>query len=500
VSPQQPILSCEQSREFEERLFHGDEALEWSAMQLAGHALAKAIPRDFLELGALPAKGRLLVLAGKGHNGGDALLAAAELLCRHPGFEVDVLPVFGSVGMKPLARRALRLLQEQGHARVCVLGAPGQGSGGPYLLSLDGIFGFQFRAPMPELALSAIAWEATQEVRMRVSVDLPSGLDAPGAYEADFTYATGIAKTPILSCPKTGRVRHLDLGFFDRQAAPQGCRDWVIDRQFLRPLAVFRKAKADKRSFGHVYIVGGSRSYPGAVLMSVLGALRSGAGLVTAFVPESLVPSFAARAPEAMWVGWPETPEGGLALEGCVLLESRLARASALVLGPGLGREPETLAMAERIVQRSTVPTLIDADALQARVVRAGTCPRILTPHAGEYLRIAGGLEPMELSRQLSAVLVVKGPVTQVVWDGQTYHSFCGGPVLARGGSGDLLAGIIGGLLAQEPADPAQAAARGVVWQGCAADLLARAQGPMSAATTDLLAWLPQVLREAADE
>jgi len=496
----QPVLSCEASREFEEALFHGDEALEWAAMQKAGQALASAIPGDFLELGVMPGKGRLLVLAGKGHNGGDALLAAAELLARHPGFEADVLPVFGSVGMKPLARRALRLLQDQGHARVRVLGAPGQGASGPYLISLDGIFGFQFRAPLPEVAQAAIAWEAMQVVRMRVSVDLPSGLSSPGAYEADFSYATGIAKTPILSCPNAGRVRYLNLGFFDRASAPQGCRDWVLDRPLLDRLAVFRGAKADKRSFGHVYIVGGSRSYPGAVLMSVLAALRSGAGLVTAFVPESLVPSFSARAPEAMWVGWPETPDGGLALEGCVLLESRLARASALVLGPGLGREPETLAMAERIVQRSTVPVLIDADALQPRVVRAGGCPRILTPHAGEYLRIAGGLEPVELGRQLSAVLVVKGAVTQVVWDGHTHHSFCGGPVLSRGGSGDLLAGLIGGLLAQDPSDPAQAAARGVVWQGRAADLLARSQGQVSAATTDLLAWLPRALREASDE
>lgn len=500
MNPAWPVLSCEQSREFEEALFRGDEALEWAAMQEAGRALAGAIRGDFLELGSLPAKGRLLVLAGKGHNGGDALLAAAELLARYPGFEAEVLPVFGSVGMKPLARRALRLLQDQGHARVRVLGAPGQGSTGSYLISLDGIFGFQFRAPMPDMALAAIAWEATQAVRMRVSVDLPSGLDSPGAYEADFTYAAGIAKTPILSCPNAGRVRYLDLGFFSRLAPPQAARDWVIDRHSLASLAVFRQAKADKRSFGHVFVVGGSRGYPGAVLMCVLGALRSGAGLVTAFVPESLVASFAARAPEAMWVGWPETPDGGLALEGCVLLESRLSRASALVIGPGLGREPETLVMAERLVQRSTVPTVIDADALQTRVVRAGACPRVLTPHAGEYLRVAGGLEPVELSRQLGAVLVVKGPVTQVVWDGRTRHSFCGGPVLARGGSGDLLAGLIGGLLAQEPSSPEWAAVRGVAWQGWAADLLARAQGSVSAVTTDLLEWLPRALREVSDE
>jgi len=500
VKAPHPVLSCEQARDFEEHLFHGDEGLEWEAMLKAGRAIAAAIPRDFLELGEFPQRGRLLVLAGKGHNGGDALLAAAELLASHPGLGADVLLVFGSVGMKPLARRALRLLQDHGSERVKIMGTPWQGGAVRYLVSIDGIFGFQFRMPLPEAALAAIDWEAGLEVRMRVSVDLPSGLASPGAYEADFTYATGVAKTPILSCPNAGRVRYLDLGFFDGVPVSAGCHNWVIDQSLLSSLSGFRNPKADKRSFGHVYIVGGSRSYPGAVLMSVLGALRSGAGLVTAFVPESLVAGFAARAPEAMWVGWPETPDGGLALEGCMLLESRLTRATSLVLGPGLGREPETMAMAERILQRSTVPILIDADALQPRVVRVGDCPRILTPHAGEYLRIAGGNEPSELSRQLGAVVVVKGPVTQVVWEGQVHHSFCGGPVLSRGGSGDVLAGLIGGLLAQTPSNPAQAAARGVVWQGRAADLLARSQGQVSAAATDLLAWLPRALREASDE
>ena len=105
------------------------------------------------------------------------------------------------------------------------------------------------------------------------------------------------------------------------------------------PLAGLRPPQSDKRSQGHLLVLGGSRSYPGAVLMTVLAALRSGAGLVTAFVPESLAPAFAARAPEAMWVGWPETPDGGLALEGRHLLRTRDWRANALVIGPGLGRE-----------------------------------------------------------------------------------------------------------------------------------------------------------------
>ncbi len=257
-----------------------------------------------------------------------------------------------------------------------------------------------------------------------------------------------------------------------------------------------RSAQSDKRSYGHVFILGGSRQFPGAVLMSVLGALRSGAGLVTAFVPESLVPVFAARAREAMWVGGPATPDGGLALEGFYLLQHRLGGASALVLGPGLGREAETLAVIEGLVKSSEVPLVLDADALQPGIASKGKAPRILTPHAGEYLRLAGGGSPEKFARETGATLVLKGSVTRVATEGKLYHSFFGGPLLARGGSGDVLAGLIGGLLAQTPLDLTGAALRGVVWHGLAADLLAREHGQVAPRTTELIDYLGKALRQ----
>ena len=224
-------------------------------------------------------------------------------------------------------------------------------------------------------------------------------------------------------------------------------------------------------------------------------ALRSGAGLVTALVPESLAPAFAARAPEAMWVGWPETPDGGLALEGRQLLQARLARADALVIGPGLGREAETLALVTDLVKTVRLPVLLDADALQPEIVRAAKTPLVLTPHAGEFARIAGKLALRAFSRKTRATVVLKGPVTQVSDGATVYHGFSGGPVLARGGSGDLLAGLIGGLLAQTPREPVLAACRGVLWHGRAADLLARTHGQTAVQTTQLLDYLPAALR-----
>jgi NAD(P)H-hydrate epimerase len=141
------------------------------------------------------------------------------------------------------------------------------------------------------------------------------------------------------------------------------------------------------------------------------------------------------------------------------------------------------------------VPLVLDADALQADIVSAGTAPRIVTPHAGEFARIRESVEASD-----KTVVVLKGPHTQVKFGGTNFRSFFGGPVLARGGSGDLLAGLTGGLLAQAPEEPLLAAARGVVWHGLAADYLARAHGQTAVQITQLLDFLAPALKECANE
>lgn len=487
-----PILSCEETHAFELAWFGGDETREWKAMQLAGRAVADSLLTDFREIGVFPNNGRVLVLVGKGHNAGDALIAAMRLYELHPKARIEVLFVFGERSLRPLAQRAWRDL-----APVAGTMRANQPLAGSYDVVIDGVFGYQFRPPLSSAVASVFAQVNALTVGLRAAVDLPSGLDAPDAFQADFTYATGIVKTPLLTLPHAGRIRYLDLGFFNDSAPVRAepksntmgnTSERVLTQELLTPLRQLRPSNSDKRSYGHLFIVGGSRAYPGAVLMSVLAALRSGVGLVTAFVPESLVPAFAARAPEAMWVGWPETPEGGLALEGSHLLHQKLSRATALLIGPGLDRERETLALAKDIVAQSPVPLVIDADALQHDIVAVGDAARILTPHAGEYARITTALTP-------TMVVIQKGPITRVRSGTTTYHSFYGGPVLARGGSGDLLAGLTGGLLAQTPTDLTGAATRGAVWHGMSADALAQANGQCAVNVTQWLDFLPRVLR-----
>ncbi len=516
IAAAHPVLSLEAARRFEAALFGGDEAREWEAMRQAGRAIAAAVLRDFDEIGPLPPEPRILVLAGKGHNGGDALLAAKFIHEKHPRARIEVCLVFGERVLRPLALRAWRELSHAPpcRARPCVAPrlADGENSrpdarsgpanvlpGPPFDIVLDGIFGFQFRPPVEPRVAALIARVNALPACLRAAVDLPSGLGTPDVFQADFTYATGIVKSPALAEENraaVGRLRYLDLGFWDNTANPSPVPAdppavAVLTPAVLSPLRHLRPPLTDKRDYGHLFIVGGSRGYPGAVIMAALAALRSGAGLVTVFVPETMAAACAARAPEAMWVAWPETPDGGLALEGAHLFRERAARATALLVGPGLGREAETLALAADLANLSAVPLVLDADALQPAIVGAGAAPRILTPHAGEFARIASVLPGA------GAVTVLKGPVTRIDDGGATmHHSLFGGPVLARGGSGDLLAGLIGGLLAQEPAQPRLAACRGAVWHGLAADRLARAQGQRAVNITQLLDHLAGVLRE----
>lgn len=500
--PSHPVLTCAEARAWEKARLT-DESLEWSAMQEAGAKVALSVLDDYKEIGGLPIHGRILVLAGKGHNGGDALLAARAIIYERPDTTAVVVLAFGAGELRPLAGRALDWLREQAPARVQILPA-GQAlaAGQEYALCLDGIFGFQFRAPMDEATARLIVQvNAHPGIRFRAAVDLPSGIGETGvatSFQADFTYATGSVKYPALlprHAAVVGRLRYVDIGLLREDSAP-GATERILIEQLLKPLAELRAPQSDKRTYGHLLVVGGSHSYPGAVVLAARAALRSGAGLVTAFVPEKFAPEYAARHPEIMWVGCPVTASGGHTRGTADLVRARSAKATALLIGPGLGADPETLDGIQAIVRNTNIPLVLDADALRPEVV-AGVRDKVFigTPHAGEFERIAPALFTDGNFTAPQGVLVLKGPLTRVT-DGRTiYHSPFGGPVLARGGSGDILAGLIGGLLAQKPDGPMLAACRGVVWHGRAADLLARAYGQVTVEISEILEQLGPALQ-----
>ena len=516
-----PVLSCAEAQEFEKNLLGNDETLEWGAMQRAGRGLAGALMEDVLEAGGLPDDARLLVLCGKGHNGGDALIAAHAILDATGAAKALVALVPDFAALRPLVRRALEALASARRGRVEFVCVSGNEDGrdvartgvrigeARFDLCLDGLFGMQFRPPLRPPASWLLPLDNQhRSIRLRAAVDVPSGIgDASdgGAFRADFTYATGIAKLPLFAPanrPWVGRVRYVDIGFFDADAPSRGQGIAILTPRMIRSWSSLRESVTDKRKFGHLFVVSGARDMPGAVLMAVESALLSGVGLVTAFVPESIAASAASRLPEAMWVPMPETPAGGLALEGRAAVVARSTRCTGLLTGPGLGRDRETQALIRELLKAIDVPAVVDGDALFAEVIAARKgmeSPVILTPHAGEFARISGGEDTGDDALRgavgrLRATIVLKGAPTRVA-AGETIHvSPFGGPVLARGGSGDFLAGLIGGL-ASTGMDPLLAAACGTVWHGMAADAMARTGGQSSARVTRLAEYFSAVLR-----
>ena len=515
-----PILSCENARTFESTLL-SDDAAEWAAMQAAGVGVARQVVRDFRELGEVPTYLSVVALVGKGHNGGDAMLACGQLLADFPRAKVTLLLACDPEQMRPLTARAYeqvrgRVLERRVDAEASVASIHAMfdelsGSDG-IDLCLDGLLGVAFKPPVRQPMATLIAAVNTYDkIHLRAAVDVPSGCgDVSDAefFRADFTYATGVPKGVESAGDGTwGRFRFVDLGFFDREA-PAAAKEYFLNSHVLAPLRRLRSAGVDKRSFGHLFVVGGSAFMPGALLMAVQAAVRSGVGLVTAFAPASLASSLAAQVPEAMWVPWPETSHGTLSPRALPLLLERIGQATAVLVGPGMGRDRNTEMIAQEMVKQVELPVLLDADALRARVVelaskrKAQFGPVVLTPHMGEYMRIAKLSEADNSADALRrfckahhVMTLLKGPLTCICDGEQVYYNGHGGPVLARGGSGDLLAGLVGGMLAQNDAGAMIAVARGAMLHGLAAERLARECGQVAVRTTQLLDHVAPVMR-----
>ena len=519
-----PILHLDEALKYEEALLGAHEAKVWEAMSRAGGALGRAIFRDVNECFPLPRDPHVLVLVGKGHNGGDALIAAEQMLKARPRARVVLLFALGTEKLNILTQRALERLAEYPQVEQHNIASMGDdvcayldklAQGKIFDICVDGVLGMQGKPPLrgdlPKLFQGINQYS---HIRFRAAADLPTGLSNevdPATFLADFTYATGIAKAPLFRAdarPYVGRIRYLDMGFFE-DPVEMIVPEVLITESIMDPLRSLRSPISDKRDYGHLLVVTGSRQFPGALMMSVKAALQAGSGLLTACVPESLSAAFAASVPEAMWCPCSETPQGSLSIESCHNVLTLSERATAVLMGPGLGREPEATMLAADLVEKLPLPCVLDADALMPEVFEAmakrssSAGPIIVTPHAGEFKRISGvdvadqhtdALR--DFSKKHGVITVLKGSVTRISDGEQVACSTFGGPVLARGGSGDLLAGILGTLLSQGGVSPFEVACRGVAWHGLAAEALARAQGQVAVTTTKVLPYMAQVLRE----
>ncbi len=478
-------------------------------MENAGAALTETALR------LASATGRFFVLCGRGNNGGDGLVVARRLHAL--GRTVHVELVGGEERLSDEALRNLQALRAAGISPVAIDDALEPTNGD---VVVDAIFGTGL-ARAPEGAFGE-AVERIRHWRTRgakvVAADLPSGLssDTGQAFEpcveADATCAFGLLKVGQAVEPgrsQCGAVELVDIGIPPSAwSRLEGDETWLVEEADARArLGPKRRSESHKGSYGHVLVVAGSWGKTGAAAMAAMAALRTGAGLCTvATRPEALVPVLA-HAPELM--GLELVNDGPLGPGDLNPLLEACDGKSALVIGPGIPRGEETAKLLETLLEELEIPVVLDADALNAvaqgrpGLLQRAQCPLVLTPHPGEMARLCGIDVPAVLKDRMTlargfavreqVVLVLKGAATLTATeDGAVYVNPTGNPGMATGGTGDVLSGMIGALLAQG-LSPSDAAVTAVYAHGLAGDLAAARTGQMGLMATDLFKCLQDV-------
>jgi hydroxyethylthiazole kinase-like uncharacterized protein yjeF len=496
----EPLLEAGETQELD-RWAMGERGIPSAQlMERAGEGLASLAAR------CAPV-GRIAVVCGKGNNGGDGLVAAR--LLRQAGREVEVLAVWGSEWMGEDAQAQLAKLPGE---RPVAFDA---GRLHRAHLIVDALLGTGASGAPREPADRVIAEMEAAKAPV-VACDIASGVDASTgevAGEAVHCVATATFHRPKIGHwvrpgkEYAGDVEVVDIGI--PRGGPVRPEAGVIGASVLREMPR-RTAASTKFSSGNVFIIGGSTGLTGAPCMAALAAMRAGAGYVTVGAPASLELSFTVRLLEAMMVGLPEDGDGHLDPEGLEPVIQAVGRADAVVLGPGLSKDPDAQALARGVIPRVDVPLVIDADGLNALaghledVVPQRRWPTVLTPHAGELGRLLE-VESAEIERarvahareaaaRARAFVVLKGDDTIVAAPtGRIAVSRGAAPALATAGTGDVLSGVIAAMLAKGmPA--AQAACAGVYAHLRAGQIAAAPHGPDGVIASDVIAALPAAL------
>src|SRR3954447_18007544 len=496
----EPLLEAGEMRELDRWAINEKKVGVDALMERAGEGLAGVVARR------APA-GRIAIVCGKGNNGGDGIVAAR--LLRQAGREVEIHAVWPPEWMGEDAQAQLTKLPgaspipfEAGRlnkARVIVDALLGTGSSGSP------------REPADEVIAEMEAARAPV-----VAADIPSGVDA----------TTGEVEGPAVHCVATATFHRPKVGLWVRpgkeyagdveqieigipRGGPARPEAGLIGAGVLRDMPR-RTSASTKFSSGNVFVIGGSTGLTGAPCMTALAAMRAGAGYVTVGAPKSLELSFTVRLLEAMMVGLPEDGDGHLDAAAVEPVLKAIGRADAVVLGPGLSKDPDAQALVRSVAPRIDLPLVIDADGLNAlaghidEVLPQRRWPTVLTPHSGELGRLLG-VDSKEVERSRLAhvreaaarsqtFVVLKGDDTLVAApSGRVAISRGRAPGLATAGTGDVLSGVIGAMLAKGM-PVAQAACAGVYVHLRAGQLAAAPHGPDGVVASDVIAALPAAL------
>jgi hydroxyethylthiazole kinase-like uncharacterized protein yjeF len=485
-------------------------------MENAGRGAAEAIQEALGALG-LPRRGaRVVVVCGKGGNGGDGFVVARWLKRR--GHRVQVFLLARPEELRGDAALKLREMQRSGlRARAVADGAALRAALGQAQLVVDALLGTGARGrPAPSVAAAIEAVNGSG--RPVVALDVPSGLPMDGppgewpVVRAVLTLTFAGLKRGLVAGPgvlQAGRVVVVDIGV-PASELQRGVTTFVLGPEDVRARIPPRARETHKGSYGHLLVVAGSLGKTGAAALAARGAMRAGAGLVTVATATSAQPIVAALLLEAMSEPVAETEAKTIALEGFAVLRDLAARRDAITLGPGLGLDAGTQALARRLVLECPQPMVVDADGLTALVghlegLRGAPGPRCLTPHPGEMARLLGATvaevqrDRFATVRQFATAhrvtVVLKGAGSLIgLPDGRVLVNPTGNPGMASGGTGDVLAGVLGAFLARGlPAEAALPAA--VYLHGLAGDVAAERVGQEALIASDVIEALPEAFR-----
>ena len=507
------VVSVEQMRELERLTFESGVS-EDELQRRAGTAVADAVRRIKGQPGAVVA------LVGPGNNGRDAYIAADNL--RTAGWSA----VLFLTPRHTLANHELRNFTADGGG---VVEQP-EGTAWEVLkpllgdadVVLDGLLGIggrgALRPPIAEVAEACYVIRERSQRLLVVAVDVPSGLDADtgeikaAGVRADATIVLGGAKQGLLTpgaLRNTGRLIFADIGVVDGPSdAPE-----LVTEHSVQGLLGSPQPDAHKGTFGRLLVVAGSERYVGAAYLVSAAAVRAGAGIVTLAAPRWLRDVVAAQLPEVTYLPLPDAGPAGAAEECAQTILGELGNFSALAIGPGLSTDGGVVQFVDAVLRgraKGGTPAVVDADGLNC-LARLDGWPNwlgdgvVITPHLGELRRLApaehGNRRPWEivhrLSREWPATLLLKGPFTAIGVQGRTWVHARPNPALATGGTGDVLTGIIGGLLSRglTPASAAQLA----VWaHGQAGAQAATGKNAGGLQASDLLPDIPTALAEIA--
>lgn len=486
-------------------------------MENAGRNLFRLMKEMYHDL-----MGNIAVVAGKGNNGGDGFVVARY--AKITGSEVSVYLLGKKQSLKGDALLNMTLFEKMDGKIFEIENDPSLLTEGLQRATLvvDAIFGTGLSKEVSGIERAAIEI-INQANKPVISIDIPSGLDGktgrpmPVCVKANHTYTFAYPKIGHLIYPGayyTGKLTVIDISIPPFLEEILGWDAQLVDGKMIRNLIKERPPDSHKGTFGHLAVIAGSTGKTGAAYMASLSALKIGAGLVTLVVPESLNPILEMKTTEVMTYPVFDAKKGHFTMEGYEMTVDFLKDKDVIILGPGLSQEKEALEFARKIFTEIEKPFVIDADGINAfrddpSLLKYGAGRTVITPHPGEFSRIIKKT-PKEVNedrmnlglkfvREYGIILVLKGARTLIFAEnGEVYINPTGNPSLAKGGSGDVLTGFIGGLICQGYS-LLDAAIFGTFVHGYLADRWVQRYTDMDLLATDLLLELGLALREIKD-